>query len=215
MYNEMFQFVRDYLITNDAEITNGESRKNPFRKRSEHIQRVFMWVERLIEDESDINKEAVLVSAIFHDVGYALKFNNLDHAENSATICEKYLKENGFSTEFINLVTYLVRNHSNKELMTVEDTTLELTLLMEADLLDETGALSVVWDCMVEGSERIQSFENTHNHIINYSYDTLKVNPMVTDKGKKFWEEKQQLVKEFVKQLSFDLGINEESARVS
>ncbi|MEG2411569.1 HD domain-containing protein [Clostridium sp.] len=211
----MFKFVRDYLITHEAEITNGESRQISFRKRSEHIQRVFMWVERLIEGEDFINKEAVLVSAVFHDVGYALNFNNLDHAENSATICEKYLKENTFSTDFINLVTYLVRNHSNKELMTVGDTPLELIVLMEADLLDETGALSVVWDCMVEGSERIQSFKNTYNHIINYSYDTLTVNPMVTDKGKKFWEDKQQLVKEFAKQLSFDLGLDEESARVS
>jgi uncharacterized protein len=39
---------------------------------------------------------------------------------------------------------YLVRSHSNKELMTLSDTPLELILLMEADLLDETGALSVV-----------------------------------------------------------------------
>jgi uncharacterized protein len=47
-------------------------------------------------------------------------------------------------------VVFLVKNHSNKQLMTAKGTPLELILLMEADLLDETGALSIVWDCMME-----------------------------------------------------------------
>lgn len=32
---------------------------------------------------------------------------------------------------------------------------------MEADLLDETGALSIVWDCMIERSKEKQTFEKT------------------------------------------------------
>jgi uncharacterized protein len=76
---------------------------------------------------------------------------------------------------------------------------------MEADLLDETGALSIVWDCMMEGEAQIQTFEKTYNHIMNYSYKSLKENPMVTDKAKQYWESKQNLVKEFIEQLAFDL----------
>ena len=94
--------------------------------------------------------------------------------------------------------------------MTVSDTPLELIILMEADLLDETGALSVVWDCMMEGSEQIQTFDKAYNHIMNYSYKSINVNPMVTAKAKEFWENKQNLMKEFVDQLSFDLGICED-----
>jgi uncharacterized protein len=208
MYDKMFKFVKDYLENNEAETI--KIGKFPFRKRSEHIRRVFMWAKRIADGEDYVNKEAVLVAAIFHDIGYALSLDKSKHAEDSAILCEKYLKENGYDTEFISLVTYLVRNHSNKELMTVSDTPLELILLMEADLLDETGALSVVWDCMMEGSEQIQTFEKAYNQIMNYSNKSLKANPMVTAKSKAFWENKQNLMKAFIDQLSFDLGICED-----
>lgn len=206
MYEKMFQFVECYLENNDGE--KGNNYKFPFRKRSEHIKRVFMWAERLIDGETNINKEAVLVSAIFHDIGYALSSDNSKHAENSAFLCEKYLKESEYDTEFIRFVTYLVRNHSNKELMTISDTPLELILLMEADLLDETGALSIVWDCMMEGSQVLQTFNKTYEHILNYSYKSINTNPMVTAKAKEFWQNKQRLMKEFIEQLSYDLGLN-------
>lgn len=78
---------------------------------------------------------------------------------------------------------------------------------MEADLLDETGALSIVWDCMIEGSQEIQTFEKTYEHIMNYSYKGINENPMVTPKAVEFWDNKKKLVKEFIEQLSFDLGI--------
>lgn len=206
IYDEMFQYVKQYLEDNYGEAVN--IGYIPFRKRSEHINRVLMWTQRLIEGETCINKEAVLVAAIFHDIGYALSLDSSIHAQNSAILCEKYLKENGYKHDFINLVKYLVENHSNKELMAVSDTPLELIILMEADLLDETGALSVVWDCMMEGAQEVQTFEKTYKHILKYSYKTLSVNPMVTSKAKEFWENKQRLIQEFIGQLSFDLGIN-------
>jgi uncharacterized protein len=201
----MFQYVNNCLGDNDGEAC--KIKYFPFRKRSEHIRRVFMWAERLVDGEENVNKEAVLVSAIFHDVGYALSLDSLKHGENSAILCEKYLKENGFDIGFINLVVYLVKNHSQKELMVASGTPLELILLMEADLLDETGALSIVWDCMMEGSQQVQTFEKTYKHIMNYSYKLLSENPMVTTKAKAFWENKQNLIREFTRQLSYDLGI--------
>ena len=54
----MFQFVKDYLETNEAETI--KVGKFPFRKRSEHIRRVFMWAQRIVDGEDYINKEAVL-----------------------------------------------------------------------------------------------------------------------------------------------------------
>ncbi|WIV11532.1 HD domain-containing protein [Proteiniborus sp. MB09-C3] len=206
MYKSMLDFVKDRL-----EFSGGEDcskvGKFPFRKRSEHIWRVFLWTKRLMSEVDNINKEAVLVSAIFHDVGYGIDKDNSHHAENSAKICKDYLIENGFSIEFVDIVTYLIRNHSKKDLMYIKDTPKELIILMEADLLDETGALAIVWDCMMEGSEQIQSFEKTYEHIKNFSDKIMRTNPMVTAKAKEFWKEKQKLTKEFIKHLSFDLGI--------
>jgi len=205
MHSEMFQFVKKYLEKNGGEET--KIAFLPFRKRSDHIKRVYMWVERLIDEELHINKEAVLVSALFHDIGYSFSLDNLKHAENSAILCKKYLKENGYDTEFIKSVVYLVQNHSNKELMSVSDTPLELIVLMEADLLDETGALSIVMDCMMEGSQEIQTFEKTYEHILKYSCKILNSNPMVTEKGQMFWKRKQIAVQTFLKHLEFDLGL--------
>lgn len=207
MYDKMFVFVKNYLESSD-----GEPAKTgclPFRKRSEHIRRVFLWAKRLIEGEPFINQKAVLTAALFHDIGYALSSEDSKHADYSTAICEGYLKENNFDSEFRNLVVYLVKNHSNKELMKTADTPLELILLMEADLLDETGALSIVLDCMTEGSKETQTFEKTYQHILNYSYKALRANPMVTGKGKLFWESKQHLMETFIEHLSFDLGLQE------
>lgn len=201
----MFEFVSEHLKNSDGEAS--ENGYLPFRKRSEHIKRVFTWAKRLLNDDCNVNQEAVLISAIFHDVGYALSTDTTNHAKNSAAIFEKYLKDHGFANEFIDFVVFLVKNHSNKQLMTAKGTPLELILLMEADLLDETGALSIVWDCMMEGAQEIQSFQKTYEHILDFSYQILNKNPMVTAKGKEFWERKQKLVQEFVTQLSYDLGL--------
>lgn len=206
MYDKMFEFVNKQLENNDCWVSKVGFFY--FRKRTEHIKRVFMWASRLIDSELYVNKEAVLVSAIFHDVGYALAEDKTKHAENSAILCEKYLNDNGFDTKFTDFVVYLVKNHSNKELMSCKETPLELILLMEADLLDETGALSIIWDCMMEGAQEIQTYEKTYEHILNYSYKALAKDPMITPKGKEFWKNKQKLVQEFVNQLSFDLGLS-------
>ena len=90
-------------------------------------------------------------------------------------------------------------------MLNIDGTPLELIILMEADILDETGALSIVWDCMMEGGQSEQSFVKTYKHIEAYSYKALENNPMQTEKAKEFWASKQDLMKEFLKQLAFDL----------
>jgi len=206
MYQRMFQYVKDLLLSYGDEAGIGDF---PFRKRSEHIKRVFKWAERITYEEPDIDRDAVLTAAIFHDVGYSVPYNGLSHAENGAVICEKYLKENNFDAKFIDLVVYLVKNHSRKELMTDRDVPKELILLMEADLLDETGALSIVWDCMSEGNEEIQSFEKTYNHLLDYSYQSMELNPMITPKARALWEKKKELVESFISHLKCDLALDD------
>ena len=165
-----------------------------------------MWAERLMNGEINVNNEAVLIAAAFHDIGYALCEDNNQHAESSAIICEQYLKQNGYKADFIDLVLYLVKNHSCKQLLSQADAPLELIILMEADILDETGVLSIVWDCMIEGAEDVQSYEKTYGHILDYTFKDMSANPMVTPLAKSYWEDKQRLTNEFVQQLGFDLG---------
>jgi uncharacterized protein len=209
---EMFRYVEEQL--NNGDIYGTSISRFPFRKRSDHIRRVLMWAERLSEGYPDVNREALFTATVFHDVGYAKLLDGQKHAEISAIICEHYLTENDFDSEMIEMVTYLVRNHSHKQLMADPHTPLELILLMEADLMDESGALSIVWDCMMEGAQAIQSFEKTYEHIRKYSGRLLAENPMVTPKAKVIWESKQKLVREFINHLEYDLDTEQNAARM-
>ena len=168
-----------------------------------------MWVERLLDtpEACKIDKDAVLTAAVFHDVGYSALDNTKSHAENSADIFDEYAINNDFDNSKSDFISYLIRNHSSKELMFAEGTPMELIILMEADLLDETGAMAIVWDCMAEGAETEQSFVKAYEHIINYSGKILENNPMFTQKAKEFWSEKQKLVSEFIRYLAFDLAV--------
>jgi uncharacterized protein len=179
----------------------------PFRLRYEHIWRVFIWVNRLIEKIEDINKEAVLIAALFHDTGYAISLSSKEHALNSEKIFRDFLKESNFELNNTDFIAYLIKNHSNKDLLQNNNTPLELIILMEADILDETGAMSIVWDCMAEGNEKEQCFTKTLNRIEKYSCKILSNNPMVTDEAKSQWNKKQKLIENFVKEYKYDIGI--------
>ena len=92
MYNEIFGYVKKFLADNDGEATRIAS--CPFRKRSEHIWRVFQWAKRLIDGNDfdvAIDTDSVLIAALFHDVGYALSLDGSQHADNSAIIFNKGL----------------------------------------------------------------------------------------------------------------------------
>ena len=203
MFDEMLNYVTEYLNSNGGQIS-----QLPFRVRSDHIKRVFMWTNQLIDGvDAPINRDALLTAAAFHDIGYANLSENEPHAENSAKIFLQYAATKDYSEQDKQFIAYLIQNHSNKNMLHDDDAPLELILLIEADLLDETGALSIVWDCMMEGGETIQSFTKTYEHIKNYSGKILRENPLVTKKGKLYWEQKQTLTAEFIKQFAFDIGI--------
>lgn len=205
MYNEMFDYVKSYLKADDE-----ENNRFPFRKRSDHIWRVFKWAERLAQEEDlkvTIDEEALLIAALFHDIGYGLYEGEGSHAEKSAKLFREYAKSHGLNEEQATFITYLIANHSDKELLKEEDIPLELVLLMEADLLDETGALAIIWDCMAEGMWGAKDFIYAYHHIERYTCKVMKENFMQTPIAKKYWVEKQDLVEQFVGQLRVDLNV--------
>jgi uncharacterized protein len=204
-YNAIFEYVKSVLKKEDNNAAKTE--KFLFRVRSEHTRRVFVWANRLLEDNDlpVVDKEALLIAALFHDSGYALSPHSKAHAENSEKIFREYCKSNPLEKE--DFIAHLIKNHSNKDLMKRETTPPELILLMEADLLDETGAMSLVWDCMAEGMQEEQGYVKTYNHMTESSCKLMDENPMKTKKAREYWEIKQALVKDFIKAYAFDLGI--------
>lgn len=195
----------------------------PFRSRFLHIRRVMKWAERLLPDFPKIDRDVLELAIIFHDVGYSLG-DNKAHQENSRRLFHAYREKKCRSQrssekeersteegepaiwqdpQRLDLVEYLIENHSKKELLGAPDLVPELVLMMEADVLDEEGAMRIAWDCMAEGMNGGSSFQDALFHtqkFWNPGYD-----PMVTPRAKKFWEEKQKLVRAYVTQMALDL----------
>lgn len=201
MYNEMFEYVKKLLEENNALHT-----KFCFRNRFTHIKRVYRWAKILLEDYPNCNQEVVLISAIFHDVGYA--YGKVNHALNSAKIFIEYAEDKDFNEDLKRTISNNISLHSNKELLNDPNTPIELILLLEADLLDEEGALGIVWDLLAEGGRMPDSYDLGLKSIFEHSAHIFKQDFMVTKKAREIWEKKKSLVRNFVSELENDLFLN-------
>lgn len=201
-YEDMFEYVKHILIEN-----NGIRSQKPqlyFRNRFEHIQRVYGWAKRIMEGVTGCNEDIVLTAAIFHDCGYS-NYSKDSHSSLGAEIFLNYAKKHGFEKNFVNTVYTMILNHSNKKLIQEKDTPIEMILLLEADLIDEEGALGVVFDLLAEGYKSPDSYDSVFNEIMIHSAHILNQNYMVTPIAKQIWEKKKEFIKEFIRDLKSDL----------
>lgn len=173
-----------------------------FREKYAHTQRVVLWARRLLKTEL-ADGDVLLMAATFHDVGYAVSPEN--HPARGAEICERYLRENGCSADFVARVADCVRRHADKSQLRAPGAPRELVLLIEADCLDETGAMSVLRDALSEGTGG--GYRQTYERLLQRSiFKKPGEFPCATETARKIWTEKQRLYLEFVKSLAEDLG---------
>jgi len=212
-YDEMYTYVKARMADNDIEATS--ITRFPFRRRSEHTWRVYKWAECLLSQPglpAAPERDALLTAALFHDVGYAIMEKmsaHNEHARYSAQIFDQYVVDKKFIAEQHPLISFLIRHHSQKVRMRQLETPIELVLLMEADLMDETGAMSMVWDCLNVGSREDPSYRKAYEHLREYSGAFLKKNPMVTPLAREIWTRKQDLIRLFIDALAGDLWIDQ------
>lgn len=205
-YKEYLTYVKEYLIQNKG--IESPNPLHPFRSRFQHTIRVLHWCQRLAEGLEGVDCGVLYTAAIFHDAGYASR-DNEHHAARSVQAFRGYAKGAGMEEGFSRKVERLIACHSDKGLMKEPGADIEMILLMEADLLDEEGAMGIVWDCMTMGNLHAKSYARAYYHIMESS-NKEEVNPMVTERGRKIWEEKKQVVSRFAKLLEDDLMIGSE-----
>lgn len=208
---EMLSFVERTLATGNSE--DIEAKKELNYSRFFHTKRVLAWTKRLIEaaeNSTQLRKEDLYIAAVFHDVGrVAERIENKPHAVLGEPITRRYLTEHGMDSKRIDYICNLVMHHSDKNRMRDEDIDPGLLLLMEADLLDDMGALGVVMDCMiVRGRNENADFLNCLDHISRFTKRQQQENPMVSPAGIRFWEEKTKLVDTFTEALTKDLELD-------
>lgn len=200
-YEKMFSFVNNILKENNA--IKPKRKDQCFRNRYEHSVRVFKWAKRLASDFENIDLDVCLTACIFHDVGYA--YGHEEHPVNSVKIFKEYASENNLDPLFVEKVSDIIYVHSDKSLLKNPNSSAELIIMLEADLMDEEGALGVVWDLFSEGMTNPDSFDCGLETLYKHSAHILNQDYMVTPLAKKIWNEKKELVKDFILQLKEDL----------
>lgn len=192
-YKEMLEFAKQE-ITNSSRIEH-----YPFRDRFTHTIRVLKWAERIQKEECG-NLEVVKIACIFHDVGWDQTIN---HSIISKSIAEKYLKECNYDNEKLEMVLEAVENHNlrhDENLVGIES-----KIVMDADLLDEVGALSVIWDSMAAQIEEKKSYLEVYNRIKFYFGRLNRLDLLKTDTGKRYYRERLEVISQFLKELEFEL----------
>lgn len=202
----MFQYVEEILYSYDRK--KGDKSKNKIAyDRYAHTVRVYQWMirisNRLRDDSLDI--ESLKIATIFHDSGYACEGEE-DHAKSSSILCREYLERRNYPQDKVDFICYLIEEHSNKKLFHEKSTPLELVVLMEADMLDDTGAMGIILDSWIASKEKNCSFDSVCRHFEKYTYRHMKQMEFVTAPGRQFWHEKRKLVYEFLRQYKRDLG---------
>lgn len=184
--------------------------ERPFRSRMKHIERVCLWLDRLLTQGGVEDTAAVRLAAAFHDVGYTDPTQA--HASASAQMLEAYALAKRIPRETAARAVFLVAEHSDKRRWLPDpQAPRDLVLLMEADLLDEEGALGLVFDCMSAVTLGAKGFEDAYARMLQYEPERLRHNPMVTPLARAFWTDKQRIIRSFMAALAFDLGMEEES----
>lgn len=198
---EYLQFIQDYLVLNDGD--RSKDKHQQFRSRISHTRRVLKWSE-LLREGCEVNERILELGIIFHDVGYE-KNDKVGHSKRGVEIFREFAKEHHFLDELTNPVAEMIFYHGNKKSLN-KDMPMELILLMESDLMDEEGAMLIAWDCMVAGHREARDFEDAYKQIKRF-YVEME-NPMITSLAKNYWDEKQKLRKEFIRQFRRDLFLN-------
>ena len=185
----------------------------PFRDRPQHMYRCYCWARRILATHPEADAELTLVATLFHDIGVIRctpDYPKADHDALGGPIVREYLLAHGYEADFADRAAYLVMHHQQRELIQSEGTPIEHVILMEADMLDERGALGIVWDAMAEGASSAQSYAATLERFKQRKlYRRPDRNPMHTEAARAFWAEKQRLHVQFIAALERDLGLEE------
>ena len=205
-HRKMFQYVEEMLYSYDRQ--KGDKSKNKISyDRYAHTVRVYQWMLRISSQlrDDNVDLESLKIATIFHDVGYSVN-SDKEHAGESARICRDYLERRPYEPEQIDFICYLIEEHPNKRLLHEKTTPLELVILMEADMLDDTGAMGIILDSWIASKDDNASFGSVFRHFEKYTYRHMKQMEFVTAPGRRFWHEKRKLVYEFLRQYRRDLG---------
>ena len=193
-YAEVIEFVRKQTAE------NGRPPNYPFRSRFEHTMRVYRWAIKL-QSKLGGDLDIIVLAALLHDIGWD---EVRPHGEVGAEIAVDYLDSLGVDPEKIAKIGEIIMMHSDKD--TDAELSLECRIVMDADLLDEVGAVGILWDAMATAQEGEASYKRAYYRIKNfYRINKPKIKRCKTDAGRVEYNKRMQLIEEFIFQLEKEL----------
>ena len=94
--------------------------------------------------------------------------------------------------------------HEDKD--TEDDLSLECRIVMDADLLDEVGAVEIMWDCMATALDEEASYKRAYYRIKEYYRGNKpKIKRCKTDAGRAEFTKRMQLIESYIYQLEREL----------
>lgn len=193
-YAEVIEYVKK--MTSE----NGRPPKYPFRSRYEHTMRVYRWAIKL-QTKLGGDLDIIALAALLHDIGWN---DERPHGEVGAELAVEYLDSIGVDPEVIKRVGEIIMIHSDKDTEAV--LSLECKIVMDADLLDEVGAISVLWDSMATAIEDEASYKKAYRRIKSfYNINKPKVRRCKTDTARAEYLKRMQMLEAFIYQLEREL----------
>lgn len=178
--------------------------KYPFRDRYHHTLRVLNWAIRIQSVEGG-DMDVITFAVLFHDTGWE---EGTPHADASARIAEEYLSKKGVDKKLIEKVVKVTKNH-NKRNMSDDELTIEDKIVMDSDLLDELGVMSIVWDAMaVMMTKQKPSYKKVLERTLEYFPDYLDQRDAVrTQTALKLFNQRLDTYESVVKDFAYELGL--------
>lgn len=162
--------------------------------------RVYHWAIKL-QSKLGGDLDIIVLAALLHDIGWD---EVRPHGEVGAEIAVDYLDSLGVDPEKIAKIGEIIMMHSDKD--TEAELSLECKIVMDADLLDEVGAIGILWDAMATAQEDEASYKRAYYRIKNfYRINKPKIKRCKTDAGRVEYNKRMQLIEEFIFQLEKEL----------
>jgi len=187
-------------------IEDQSRRSQPFRNRFDHTKRVLKWAHRIHKVEGG-DLEIITLAVLFHDTGWS---DTVDHALVGAELAENYLIEKGANPLLVDRVVSAVQTH-NKRIEPQENLPIENLIVMDADLLDELGVTTLIWDAMATAMEDNPGYVRALEKDLGY-YEKAKGKTvqLKTEAGMKFYNERMDIWNRCLSHLQYELGLSDE-----
>ena len=197
-YAEVIEFVKKQ--------TSKEDRPDiePFRSRFEHTMRVYRWAIKL-QAKVGGDLELITLAALLHDVGWE---DGRPSNEVSCEVAVEYLDSIEYDEERIGRVGELIMLQNQQEAMDdiQGNLSIECKVVMDAILLDEIGAISVLWDAMAVAVSDEATYKKAYYRIKNfYRINRAKIRHLKTDVAKKEFEHRLKTIEDFLAELEREL----------